>query len=141
VFSRILVAYDDSPAARRALAEAVRIARQDGARLVAVAVEEHLPRYDGATIGEVEEAHQLDRRACHRWLRAAEAYADEQGVRLRTEIRIGRLTRQLALAAASHQVDLLVVGHTSHVGVWCGIVGTKAERVCRRVGCAILIAS
>lgn len=114
---------------------------KEGARLVAVAVEEHLPRYDGATLGEVRDEHEREQRDCRRWLRTAEAYAHEYGVRVRTEIRIGSLTRQLASAASAHQADLVVVGRTSHPRIWRWLVGTRTDRVSRRAGCSVLIAS
>lgn len=50
---------------------AVELARLSGGELVAVAVEAHLP-HCGATVGEVADEHQVEERACHRWLTAAE---------------------------------------------------------------------
>jgi universal stress protein F len=138
--SRILVAYDDSPSARRALAEAVRLARVEGARLIAVAVAEHPPAFDGASLGEVREDHERRQRACRLWLRAAEAYADEHGVQLRTDIRSGSFAQQLARAAAIHQAELVVIGRRSHPSLWRRLTGTKAEKTTRHLGCPILIA-
>jgi nucleotide-binding universal stress UspA family protein len=139
VLSRILVAYDDSPSARRALAEAVCLAQVEGARLIVVAVEEQLPRWDGALLSEVREEHERKQRACHLWLRTAEAYVAEHGVQLRTEIRMGSFTRQLARAAVAHQADLLVVGRTSYPGLWGRVIGIRTERLCRRLDHPILI--
>jgi nucleotide-binding universal stress UspA family protein len=136
----ILVAYDDSSSARRALAEAVRLARAEDARLIAIAVAERPPHIDGASLGEVREEHERRQRACRRWLRAAEAYADEHGVQLRTEIRSRSFAQQLARAAAIHQADLVVIGRRDHPSVWSRLTGTKAERATRRLGCPILIA-
>jgi len=129
VITRIVVGYNDSPGARRALAQAVELAREiGGAALVAVAVEEHLARA-GDSIGEVQDAHQSEQRACRLWLKTAIAYADEHGVALRTEIRIGNAPYQLASAAAAWHADVLVVGHSSHSAIWARLVGTTAERV------------
>lgn len=90
VVSRIVVGYNDSPGARRALAQAVELVRElMSAELTAVAVvEEHLPRA-GDSISEVKDAHELEQQACRRWLKAAVAYADEHGVAMATEIRVG----------------------------------------------------
>ncbi len=41
MLTQILIAYDDSPSARRPLAEAVCLAQVEGARLIAVAIEQH----------------------------------------------------------------------------------------------------
>jgi nucleotide-binding universal stress UspA family protein len=139
VISRIVVGYNDSPGARRALAQAVELARElIGAELVAVAVEEHLARA-GESIGEVQDAHETGQRACRRWLKAASAYADEHDITLRTDIRIGRAPQQLAAAAAAHHADLLVVGHSGHSPVWARIAGTTADKVSRYAACSILV--
>jgi nucleotide-binding universal stress UspA family protein len=141
VLTRILVAYDDSPSARRALAEAVCLAQTEGARLIAVAIEQHPPRYDGADASDVRENHERGLRACHRWLKAAQAYACEHGVQISAEIRTGSFTQQLARAAADHQADLVVLGRPSHPHIWHRLTGTKAEKAARHLSSSILIAS
>jgi universal stress protein F len=140
VLTRILVAYDDSPSARRALAEAVCLAQVDGARLIAVAVEEHPPCWDGAGVSEVREEHERGLRACRRWLKAAQAYACEHGVPVTTEIRTGSFFPQLARAAAVHQADVVVIGRSLHPHFWGRLTRTKAERATRRLTHSILIA-
>ena len=95
----------------------MHLARQDGAALVVVAVEGPLAQFDGNTVGEIRNEHERRQRDCRRWLRTAEAYADDHGVRARTEILTGKLTWQLANAANAYHADLVVVGHASR-GVW-----------------------
>jgi len=137
MFQHIVIAYDDSSGARLALARAVDLAA-DGAELIAVAVEAHLPHY-AATVGEVEEERAVEEQACHRWLTAAEAYADARGVALRTEMRAGHPAQELIRAADAHQADLLMIGHSGHSAVWGRLVGTTAERVARHAHCSVLI--
>lgn len=140
VLNRILVAYDDSPPARRALAEAVRLARAEGARLIALAIAEQPPAFDGATLGEVREEHERRQRACRLWLRAAEAFAGEHGVLLQTDIRSGSFAQQLTRAAVTHRADLVVIGRRNHPGLWSRLTGTKADKTTRHLGCPTLIA-
>jgi nucleotide-binding universal stress UspA family protein len=142
VLSRIVVGYDDSEGARRALARAIELARhtkEGAAELIAVAVEEHLPHY-AATVGEVTEEHELEQRACQRWLHAAQAYADEHQVPLRTEIRAGHAADQLVRAAKAHQADLLVLGHARHSTIRDSLIGGTAEKVTHNAPCSVLIA-
>jgi nucleotide-binding universal stress UspA family protein len=138
VFTRIVVAYNDSPRARRALETAVQLARdEDHVELIAVAVEKSL-LLSGASIGEVQDAHTSRERTCTGWLSAALAYADEHGVALRTEIRIGLVPQQLAIAAAVHHADLLIVGRSGHLAARRRL-GTTGNRVSRRARCPIMI--
>jgi nucleotide-binding universal stress UspA family protein len=140
VFHNILVAYDDSPGARRALELGVDLAKQFGLELTAVAVEAHLPHY-GATIGEVEEERTVEEQACQRWLRAAEAYAHERGVELRTEMRAGHPAQELLRAAEHTGADLLILGHSGHSAIWGRFLGSTVEKVSRHATCSVLIAA
>lgn len=140
MFERILLAYDDSPGARRALDLALQLAKTHHAELTAVAVEEHLPHY-AATVGEVDEERAVEEQACRRWLAAATARADDQGVKLATEIRAGHAAQQLVRAAEQHRADLLVLGRSGHSAIWGRFIGTTAEKVARHVECSVLIAS
>ncbi len=141
VLSKILVAYDDSAPARRALEQAVHLARLERAGLIVIAVDEHLARLDGASIAEVKDEHQRRQDECDLWLWAAEAYAAAQGVQVGTEIRIGNFTQQLAAAAAAHQADLLVLGRPSCRGLRTRLLRTKTERLSRHVDRPLLIVS
>ena len=140
MFDRIVVAFDDSPGARRALELALALARAHQGELTAVAVEEHLPHY-AATVGEVDEERAVEEQACRRWLVAATATADEHQVSLRTEIRAGHAAQELVHAAAHHHADLLVLGRSGHSAIWGRFIGTTAEKVARHVECSVLIAT
>lgn len=140
MFTRIVVAYNDSPAARRALALAVDLAQAAaGAQLTALAVAPRLPQ-GAATVGEVADAHESGQRACVRWLKAATAYASERGVDVQTDVRIGRFGPSVAGAAQSHRADLLVLGR-SHHRLRGRVLGTALKEAARRTSCPILLAS
>lgn len=140
MFGRIVVAYDDSEGARRALEVALGLATVHGSDLIAVAVEAHLPHY-AATVGEVDEERAVEEQACHRWLAAASATADERGITLRTETRAGHPAQELVHAVAAHRADLLVLGRSGHSQIWGRFMGSTAEKVARHVECSVLIAT
>jgi nucleotide-binding universal stress UspA family protein len=138
MFTRIVAAYNGSACAQRALDMAVRLAHEDGADLIAVAIERSL-LLTGATIAEVQDAHTAGERRCTGWLADALAYADDRDVALRAEIRIGRVPQQLAGAAAAHRADLLVVGRSRRPAMWRRLFGTTTPKVSRRARCPTLI--
>jgi len=141
VFDKIVVAYDDSPGARRALEIGVHLAQsRPGVELTAVAVEAHLPHY-GATVGEVEEERAVEEQACQRWLRAAEAYADEHGVQIHAVIRAGHPAQELLHAVDKHEAELLIMGHSGHSAVWGRFLGSTVDRVSHHANCSVLIAA
>jgi len=137
MFTRIVLAYNDTPRAQRALKAAVRMAGEDGAELIAVAVERTL-LFSGESITEVRNVHAARERACTGWLAAALAYADERDVPLRTEIRIGLVARQLAAAAAAHRADLLILGSSGQDFIRRRLLGTTADKVSRHTRCPVM---
>jgi nucleotide-binding universal stress UspA family protein len=88
MFQRVLVAYDGSEGAKKALDAAVGVARRDRAELIGLAIEAHLPHY-GATVGEVEEERRFEEQACTQLLEEASSYAAGHGVAVQAEIRAG----------------------------------------------------
>jgi len=93
----------------------------------------------GASITEVRAVHAARERACTGWLSFALAYADDHGVPLRTEIRIGPVGRQLAAAAAAHRADLLIVGRSNRDFIRRRLLRTTADKVSRHARCPVMI--
>lgn len=137
-FSRVLVAFDGSGGARKALESAIDVARTDGAELTVLAVESHLPHY-GATVGEVEEERRLEESECADLLREASARAATRDVKVKGEIRAGHAAKAILEAAKDHDADLVVIGHAGHSGVWEMLLGATAERVSRHASCSVLL--
>ncbi len=140
MFDRILLAYDGSPGARRALDAVVALAygRAAPPDVVVVAVEAHLPHY-GATIAEVEEEREVEEKAAQRWLTEASAALAARGLPARIQIRAGHPAQEIVRAAAEHQATIIVIGGSGHSGVWGRFLGGTAEKVSRHAPCSVLI--
>ncbi len=139
MFARIVLAYDGSAGAQRALNAAAGLAAEMGSEVVVVSVEDHLPHY-GATVGEVDEERAFEQRIAQRCLTEASARLDEAGVKTRTEIRAGHAAQEIVRAATDHAATLIVVGASGHSGVWGRFLGSTTEKVSRHAPCAVLIA-
>jgi nucleotide-binding universal stress UspA family protein len=100
----------------------------------------HLPHY-AATVGEVQEKQELEERACRRWLHAAEAYADEHGLRLHIVIGAGHPAQQLLRVAEQLVADLIILGHSGHSAAWGRLLGSTVEKVSRHAACSVLVAA
>ncbi|MEV2273369.1 universal stress protein [Nonomuraea africana] len=122
---RLVVAYNDSPSARRALEEALRRAAKHGeCEVIAVAVDKR-----GRARPE-DQPH-----PCEAWLRAAARHADERHGSIRTEIRVGHPATQLLQAALDLRADLLIIG----CGEWGACPSTTVEMVLRHAPCPVLV--
>lgn len=138
MFKKILLAYDGSPGAGQALAAGIELATVHGADLVALAVQERLPRFSG-TIDEVQEEKEFANQQYSRLLDGAQAQARASGVKLRTLMRPGHPAQTIVEVAKEGKFDVILVGHSGLSGVWAAFLGTTAEKVSRHAPCSVLI--
>jgi len=137
---RIAVAHDFSPAAEGALAHAVALARQAGARLDLVHVLEapEVPMAPTPLVGGWAEAFYEDlepKLAQSLGEARARAAADLEG-----EVRILRGRGALALVEhlEGNDIDLVVQGKQGRTGLDRILLGSFAERLARLAPCAVL---
>ena len=138
MFRKILMAYDGSQGANRALAVGIDLAKIHGSELWVLAVEEKLPRFS-ATIDEVQEEKQFANDQYGKLLEAAKVRAKEAGIELKTLMRPGHPAQTIVSAAKEGKFDLVLVGHSGLSGVWAAFLGTTAEKVSRHAPCSVLI--
>ena len=138
MFRKILVAYDGSAGARRALDVALELARTCEAALWALAVEERLPHL-AATVGEMEEAKEFANHIYHEALSAAYLQGLKVGVELKSEVRAGHAARTIVDFSREGGFDLVVLGSSGHSRAWLMFLGTTAEKVSRHAPCTVLL--
>lgn len=138
MFRKILLAYDGSEGANRALEAGIDLAKIHGAELWALAVEEKLPRFSG-TIDEVKEEKEYANQHYGKLLNAAGAKAKEAGLELKILMRPGHPAQTIVALAKEGKFDVILVGHSGLSGVWAAFLGTTAEKVSRHAPCSVLI--
>ncbi|MGQ9688146.1 MAG: universal stress protein [Desulfobaccales bacterium] len=138
MFKRILIAYDSSEGARKALRTGLNLAKLHEAEIVALSVQERLPRF-AATLDEVQEEKELANQQYGKILEGARQKAQEAGVELKTLMRAGHPAQTIVQVAKEGKFDLVVVGHTGLSAVWAAFLGTTAEKVSRHAPCSVLI--
>lgn len=138
MYKKILVAYDGSDNAKRALRAAIDLARALRAELASISVRESLP-YFAATVGEVEEAHAEIEAFFHRITKEAKDMAALAGVELDAEVRPGHEVETIVTYAKEGGFDLLVVGFAGHSNIFGRIMGSTAGNLSRLAPCSVLI--
>jgi len=138
MYKKILVAYDSSEGAIKALKTGIDLAKLHQADLTALAVQERLPKFAG-TIDEVQEEKEVADQYYGKLMAEARVQAEKAGVELKTIIRPGHPAQTIVQAAKEGKFDLVLVGHTGLSGVWAAFLGTTAEKVSRHAPCSILI--
>jgi nucleotide-binding universal stress UspA family protein len=138
MYKKILLAYDGSEGAKKGLEAGINLVKLHQAQLWALAVQEKMPRFAG-TMDEVMEEKAFGYQHFEEILKGARARAQEAGVELKTEIRIGHPAKTIVEVAKEGRFDLILVGHTGLSEVWARFLGTTAEKVSRHAPCSVLI--
>jgi nucleotide-binding universal stress UspA family protein len=124
----IVVCVDGSKGGYAAVAEAAELARRFDARLVALSVEEGLPRY-AATMGEVDEFRREKDAYFGEVAKEATRIAGEHGVALAHETRVGHAADAIVRFVEEVGADLVVMGYKGHSRVAQFVIGTTAQKV------------
>jgi len=138
MFKKILLAYDGSEGANRALKVGIELAQVHQAELWALAVTERPARFS-ATIDEVQEEKAFANQHFGKILQAARARAQKAGVELKTLRHPGHPAQMIVQVATEGKFDLVLLGHSGLSGVWAKFLGTTAEKVSRHAPCSVLI--
>ncbi len=142
MYSHILIGLNQSPAAHRALQQAIRLAATFNATLTAVAVTPSLPFYAAYATGLGPEARQImksDQQASSaELLEMARREAKRHDIEIETVLSSGSVTASLMEAVRMNHIDLLVLGiHPGHdLPGW--LSSSTTHRLAERATCDIL---
>ncbi len=137
-FHRVIVAVDGSPVALRAADHAARIARQDGAELIALHV---VPSPSAEVPGEVADFYEQARKSARRWMKEVETTATQHGVGLKSDIVVGAYSVVDAILGYAETVgaDLIVTGTRGRTPSRRILVGSVASGLVEYSSCAVLV--
>lgn len=137
MFRRILVPFDGSENARRALDVAVDLARRYKAEVSAVTVVS-LPEF-AASVDEVDQVKEQGRKFFEDSLREAQASAFKAGVSLQTELIYGHRSEAILEYARKSLADLIVIGSRGLSTVERYVLGSVSEVVVHHAHCSVLV--
>jgi nucleotide-binding universal stress UspA family protein len=140
-FGTLLCAVDQSRASAAGLAQAVRLARAFGSRLVVLSVVPAVSWLSavaetGALAGARAEHDRRWRAEFDRFLEGS----DLGGVSWEKQVRQGAPHQQIAAAAREAGADLLVLGSVGQTGLIRMLLGGVTRRVLRQLPCSVLVA-
>jgi nucleotide-binding universal stress UspA family protein len=136
MFTSILVAWDGSGHARRALAEAVDIARTQGARLTLLTVAAPVQVWAGPYVVPISEADLA--RAAERIAAEGEALVPE-GVPVSARTASGHAGMELLKRAQAADHDLIVMGSRGRGAVRSAVLGSVSHYVLNHAQVPVLI--
>jgi len=133
----MLVAFDGSDNAFRALAHALDLGRLAGAPLTIVAIAE-IPNYADSRL-EVNGGLENERHHMHKLVKDALKRVKTEGVNISTEVRIGHPSNVIRKMVADDHFDLVVLGDKGHSTLVSLFLGTTAYNISRKVPCSVLL--
>jgi len=137
MFNNILVAFDGSDSALRALAHALDLGRLANAPVAIVAIAE-IPNYADSRL-EVNGELDNERHHMHKLVKDVLKRVKTEGVTISTEVRIGHPSNVIRKMVADGNYDLIVLGDKGHSTLVSMFLGTTAYNISRKVPCSVLL--
>jgi nucleotide-binding universal stress UspA family protein len=137
VFKHIVVANDGSEGGLKALAMGCTLAKQHGAALHMISVEE-MPNIP-ASIDEIIETKTEENHKFHDVLAQSRAIANKAGVKLDATVVAGHAVAAVVATIKAKKADLLIVGFMGHSALYERIIGGTADRLVRLAPCPVLV--
>lgn len=142
MFKRIVVAYNESPEAARALTSAIQLAKMLRAELRAVTIAQGLPAYTAYVVAADPSLTRIlvkDRREAYEKLHSeAREAARVEGVELATHLLEGDEVNALVDFLIQYKADLLVIGlhyHLLHISrLWSTVYELAQDAPCSVLG-------
>ena len=136
----ILVPLDFSPPSKKALDYAVTFARQFKARLTLLHVVEPVATPDfAASFPLAMENDKLMAAAKNELERAVKSARIPRGIVEKILVRFGRSFHEIADAARTRKVDLIIISTHGYTGLKHALLGSTTERVVRYAPCLVLV--
>jgi nucleotide-binding universal stress UspA family protein len=135
-FKKVLVGYDGSPLAEKAVDVAIRFGLCEKSSVLVLAVA-RLP--EPATSVEVEAVLDDAREHYEQGLKKVVERGQSRGVEINTDIVVGHPAEQLIHRAETEQADLIIVGRRGTSLFQKIMLGSTSERVLRYAHCPVLL--
>ena len=136
MFHKIMVAYDESPEANKALESAIELTKALEAELSIVTVVEPLPAYFSWAVSALPAVHwsEYQRRKSALLQASARQRAEAAGLWTDTELVNGDEVDSIIKCAQKHRADLLILGMRQHTL----LMGHTAKDVAERSPCTLM---
>jgi len=138
MFKKIVVAYDGSEGAEKALSNALGMAILCGARLTALWVGGYRPYYH-ETIAEIDEETRSIEAFSNKLRKRLKAIGQEKGIEIEYAHLQGNPAKLIVDFADKSKSDLIVMGCKGHSGLWGNDLGHVTDKVSENAKCNVLI--
>jgi nucleotide-binding universal stress UspA family protein len=139
MYSKILVAYDGSEGAQRALKSSIIMAKALKAKLIAIWVGGFRPYYH-ETVAEIDEESKAIDKFSARMKKELKDVSQKEKYEIEYVHLQGNPAKHIVEYADKNKVDLIVMGCEGHSGLWGNDLGHVTDKVSENAKCNVLIA-
>jgi nucleotide-binding universal stress UspA family protein len=139
MYKNILVAYDGSEGAKRALNNSLTIAKALQAKLIALWVGGYRAYYH-ETVAEIDEENKSIENFSAKMKKELKTISYEQGIEIEYAHLQGNPAKLIVEYAEQNHIDLIVMGCHGHSGLWGNDLGHVTDKVSENAKCNVLIA-
>jgi nucleotide-binding universal stress UspA family protein len=139
MYKTILVAYDGSEGGKRALANALVIAKSLQAKLIALWVGGFRPYYH-ETVAEIDEENKAIDSFAIKLKKELKCLSQQEGYDIEFTHLQGNPAKLIVEYAEKNHLDLIVIGCKGHSGLWGNDLGHVTDKVSENAKCNVLIA-
>ena len=139
MFKNILIAYDGSEGAKKALNNAITLAKSLQARLIALWVGGYRAYYH-ETVAEIDEENKAIDSFSHKLKRELKCLSMEQDFEIEYAHLQGNPAKLIVEFAEKNKIDLIIIGCKGHSGLWGNDLGHVTDKVSETAKCNVLIA-
>ncbi len=133
---KILVAFDNSEQAFKALGKAVDMAKKEKAELILMTVYPDFPEDEGG----LKQAGAALMQMAEKTIVKGKLEAEKAGVAVKTVIEAGSSAAEnIVKFASKNNIDMIVMGHKSKTGMERLLVGSVAGKVVTYAPCSVLV--
>ena len=138
MYQNILVAYDGSEGAKKALNNSLVLAKALKAKLIALWVGGFRPYYH-ETVAEIDEENKAIDTFSAKLKREIKCKSQEEGYEIEYAHLQGNPAKLIVEFAEKNKMDLIVMGCGGHSGLWGNDLGHVTDKVSENAKCNVLI--
>ena len=139
MYKNILVAYDGSEGAKKALKNAIALSKCLNVKLTALWVG-GVRAYYHETVGEIDEEARAIDNFSSKMKKEMKNISHEEGIEIEYAHLQGNPAKLIVEYAEKNHIDLIVMGCGGHSGLWGNDLGHVTDKVSENAKCNVLIA-
>ena len=138
MYSKILICFDGSKGSIDALKKGISVAKIFKSDILAIWVKGSLPHYP-ETIDEVKEEKEAADIYFKKLRKQIESFSKQEKVSISFITRPGNASKVIVEYIKEQKVDLTIMGHRGHSGLWGNFLGHVTDKVSENAASDVLI--